>query len=509
MDCKVFDTIIIGAGLGGIRSAQELLKNNLKICMITSKDFCSGASFYPGTWGLGMVGPKNEEDKKDLLENIIKVGCKLSNPKLSSILVDKVNDEINLLDKQGINLKKSVDEDGVIPCFDSNKRRWFGFDFKTGKDAFYKILDNENLTLLNKSKVINIFNEGETSKGVLIEKEDKSIELVKSKSIIIAPGGYTCLFKHNFSLELDSPIIQYLANKVGCELINLEFIQFIPAYMKPMYKTVFNERVFKYITIKDKNGEDILKDVNDIENLISERSTYGPFSTRLRSNIIDKILFKYYQDNNECAYFEYPDNIEGINDTLIYNYFNWMKESKKDIDKKIYITPFAHACNGGIKINEDASTTVNGIFACGEATGGVHGADRIGGLSTCNALVFGAIAGKSASKYCKNSTFKDFDLSINYDLKKESKDYSRFKNAIDEIRKILYNKVSILRSKESILDAKNEIRKIKENTFNIELSTGDKAMLESYIEFSFILLDHMLKQGKSIGCHCRVDSQTK
>ena len=168
MDCKVFDTIIIGAGLGGIRSAQELLKNNLKICMITSKDFCSGASFYPGTWGLGMVGPKNDEDKKDLLENIIKVGCKLSNPKLSSILVDKVNDEINLLDKQGINLKKSVDEDGVIPCFDSNKRRWFGFDFKTGKDAFYKILDNENLTLLNKSKVINIFTEGETSNGVLI-----------------------------------------------------------------------------------------------------------------------------------------------------------------------------------------------------------------------------------------------------------------------------------------------------------------------------------------------------
>lgn len=120
---------------------------------------------------------------------------------------------------------------------------------------------------------------------------------------------------------------------------------------------------------------------------MDERSTYGPFTTRIKSSIVDKILFKYCQQDNKSAYFEYPKNIESINDTLIYNYFKWINESKKGTNNKIHIVPFAHACNGGLKIDKKASTTIDGIFACREVTGGVHGADRIGGLSICNALV--------------------------------------------------------------------------------------------------------------------------
>ena len=505
MNSIVFDVIVIGSGLGGIRSSQELLKNNLKVCMITSKEFCSGASFYPGTWGLGMIGPKDEKDKKDLLENIKRVGCNLSNPQLSSILVDSVNNEIDLLIEQGINLKESVDKDGVVPCFDSNKRRWFGFDFKSAKEVFSNMLDNENFTLLSKTKVIDIYNKGKSSKGVLIENKDKSIDLIKSKSIVIASGGYTSLFKHNFSLELDSPIVQYLAHKIGCELINLDFVQFIPAYMKPMYKTIFNERVFKYINLKDKDGNDILENVDDIENIMDERSTYGPFTTRLKSSIVDKTLFKYYQKDHDSAYFEYPKNIDSINDTLIYNYFKWISESKKDTNDKIHIVPFAHACNGGLKIDEKACTTVDGIFACGEVTGGVHGADRIGGLSTCNALVFGAIAGRNASEYCRSNNFEDFNINSNYSTDYNLDDYNKFKNAMSEIREVLYTEVSILRSEKSIKNAKNKINRLKESISSIKLSTSDKSTLDSYINFSLILLDAMIKQDKSIGCHCRID----
>ena len=57
----------------------------------------------------------------------------------------------------------------------------------------------------------------------------------------------------------------------------------------------------------------------------------------------------------------------------------------------------AHAANGGIKIDKTAYTGVEGLYACGEATGGMHGADRIGGLSSANGIVFGRIAGASAA----------------------------------------------------------------------------------------------------------------
>ena len=61
------------------------------------------------------------------------------------------------------------------------------------------------------------------------------------------------------------------------------------------------------------------------------------------------------------------------------------------------VAMYAHAANGGIKIDKTAYTGVKGLYACGEATGGMHGADRIGGLSSANGIVFGRIAGTSAA----------------------------------------------------------------------------------------------------------------
>ena len=66
------------------------------------------------------------------------------------------------------------------------------------------------------------------------------------------------------------------------------------------------------------------------------------------------------------------------------------------------VAMYAHA-NGGIKIDKTAYTGVEGLYACGEATGGMHGADRIGGLSSANGIVFGRIAGASAARAAQNA----------------------------------------------------------------------------------------------------------
>ena len=67
------------------------------------------------------------------------------------------------------------------------------------------------------------------------------------------------------------------------------------------------------------------------------------------------------------------------------------------------VAMYAHAANGGIKIDKTAYTGVEGLYACGEATGGMHGADRIGGLSSANGIVFGRIAGASAAQAAQNA----------------------------------------------------------------------------------------------------------
>ncbi|WP_375792452.1 FAD-binding protein [Clostridium chauvoei] len=153
------------------------------------------------------------------------------------------------------------------------------------------------------------------------------------------------------------------------------------------------------------------------------------------------------------------------------------------------MAPFAHACNGGLKIDENASTTVKGIFACGEATGGVHGADRIGGLSTSNALVFGAIAGKNASEYCKSHEFEDFNIDINSNIEINEKDIIEFNNILFNIRKTLYLEASILKDDKSIQKAKKTITSLMREFKNLKLSLTNNSILESYLNFSLLYLN--------------------
>lgn len=70
---------------------------------------------------------------------------------------------------------------------------------------------------------------------------------------------------------------------------------------------------------------------------------------------------------------------------------------------ELRVAMYAHASNGGIKIDAHGATNIKGLFACGEATGGMHGADRLGGLSSANGLVFGRIAGASAAAFAERS----------------------------------------------------------------------------------------------------------
>ncbi|MGL5245264.1 MAG: FAD-binding protein, partial [Sarcina sp.] len=379
------DILIIGSGLAGLTASNELQKENLTIGLITTGEKCHGASFYPGTWGLGMVYAENENDKEDFIETICHIGGHTNKKELTKILINNAKEEILNLEKLGIKLKNSINNELVTPCYDHKGRVWKGFDFTSAKESFNKIFYAPNIEVFNHCTVLDIFNLEDSSKGLLMIDNDEQFIFIRCKALIIASGGYTALYKNNFSLEKNSPIVHYFAEKLGCKMINLEFIQFIPTSYCSKYKVVFNERCYEHITLLNKYGSDVIP-LKDKKNLV-QRSTYAPFTSETICKNIDLYIFKENIHSDENVYFYYPNDINKIKDTLIYNYFKWLKDTYGDINEKIYLIHSAHACNGGIEINEKAQTSVSGIFACGEASGGIHGADRIGGLSTVGAMV--------------------------------------------------------------------------------------------------------------------------
>ena len=480
-ECDVF---IMGAGIAGVMAAIQASNNGSKVIIASSSNILSGSSFYPGTWGFGMVSPEDEKDEEDLINTIIRVGCNVVDENLVKTFVSNINSSKEKLIKMGIKLKQPENEDEkeFIPCFDYKKRKWDGLISNSGKKVFEKLLNNENIIKYPFSEVIDIVKIENEVKGVVIINSENNLEFISCKALIIASGGIGGLFKYSLNTSDITGSGQALGLKAGCTLTNIEFMQMMPGYISPRFKTIFNEKTFKYIEATNANGENIFNNINNIEEKLKIRSTYGPFTSRLSSKDIDYAIFKEFLKDERGVKIKYKKELKHNTPEFIKVYFKWLEENKKlTIDDDINIGIFFHAANGGIYVNSNAETNVNGLYAAGECTGGMHGADRIGGLSTANGLVFGIIAGNNASKYAeeiRDNRINEIDFEV-FNIKEA-------KTLIKKIQEIMFTNAMIEKNQKGINNAIEDLNEIEKN-INYE-----KIINNQDIRYSFRLLNYLL-----------------
>lgn len=386
------DVLVLGAGIAGISAALSASELGAKVILACKGKLFSGSSFYPGTWGLGLIGPENSADEEDLEETIKTVGCGMAQDDLVKSLVSGIRPAIDRVEKMGVRLKKAqsgADQREYIPCFDHKHRDWNGIEFQSARQVFGEKLKSSYVTVLAGWEAIELAKQKERIRGAVLSN-GVELQYISAKSVVLATGGYGSLFQHHLcTLDVEG-MGQGLALDVGCQLVNMEFMQIMPGYLSPAYGTVFNEKVFHFTELKA-DGVRILSNQSE---LLEIRSGHGPFTSRLSSKAVDLAIDG--QSNGVTVH--YSDALRENPPEFVKTYFNWLQQEKGlTMDDSIQIGLFAHAANGGIFIHTDASTGVPGLFAAGEVTGGMHGADRIGGLSTANGLVFGTKAGASAA----------------------------------------------------------------------------------------------------------------
>ena len=504
---KECDVFVMGAGIAGVISAISASDKGCQVILSSSANIFSGSSFYPGTWGLGLIGPMDESDEENLINTIMKVGCGIPDKKLVKTFVKNINPCIKQLKDMGVKLKyaKNEDEKEFIPCFDYKKRNWNGILFDSAKEVLSNKLKENKIIEYPFSEVIDIVKENENVVGVVLINKLNELEFIKCKSVVIASGGIGGVFKYRLNTDDITGQGQGLALKAGCILTNMEFMQMMPGYINPSPKTIFNEKAFKYIEAKNEEGFDIFKDIDNLGNKLNIRSTYGPFTSRLISRDIDYSIFKEFLKNENGITVKYKKELKDNMPEFMRVYFKWLYENKHlTIDDEIRIGMFFHAANGGISINEKAETGISGLFAAGECTGGMHGADRIGGLSTANGLVFGKISGESASVYAKSQRFSYVE-----EIEFELYEIDKAKDFIGEIQEIMFKNAMIEKNQigveEALLKLNNISRKIiyKENI-------NMKNIKYSYrLELNILLAKSILKaidiRKESRGSHYRSD----
>lgn len=504
------DVLVIGSGIAGLCAAIEAARAGATVAIACAGKTMSGSSFFPGTWGLGLIGPVDKDDEQDLIDTIQTVGGGVADPELVQTFVHGIPQAIDWLEQDlGVELQRpqsaeSAQQKQFIPCFDHKTRMWRGLTRKPLEDACTAQIDSLGIRLLPRHELIDLVEDtnGKIVGAVLFNQTDERIVTFTAKATIIAAGGTGGLFERSLTSADVLSSSQAIARSHGASLTNIEFMQMMPGFIEPKRNLVFNEKTWRYVTFDQ--PVDIANE--KLDDLLEQRSGYGPFTSRLASRAIDLAVDQAGAEGLALHY-DFPrENVP----EFVQTFATWLQDEHGIAPSdEMRVEMYAHAANGGIKIDRTAYTGVEGLYACGEATGGMHGADRIGGLSSANGIVFGRIAGASAARAALDSPEADAPVDV------ALPEHGIATAVAERLTRCLKHTMSaycmINRTDAGLSKALQELESLQDEatTLNKPLANDSEiaalARLQSQIQLATEMVKAMRKRTESLGSHYRAD----
>jgi succinate dehydrogenase/fumarate reductase flavoprotein subunit len=172
---------------------------------------------------------------------------------------------------------------------------------------------------------------------------------------------------------------------------------------------------------------------------------------------------------------------------------------------------------GGIEMDENGATSVPGLYAAGEVTGGVDGANRLGGNALTNTIVFGARAGRSATEYAKSvsdlgaidSDVRGLENDISEMKKRPVLTGARPRDIRKRLQRMMVKEVGVIRSGETLEHALEGIRELRESLSHIYATSpwelGEGLEVKAMITVAEVVARCALERKESRGAHYRLD----
>ena len=401
------DVLVAGTGLAGLRAACTLAQKGKRVLLISKGPFGSGSSFYPLTAGLGSQMYDSEADKEVFLKELLDTGLGVADEKLCRILIEETPAVIKRQPEIGIHPYQSYVNRPA--CFAKRERiltSWGNWE-QIREEAGENLSKYDTLTVMDFTDLLRVIVKDGAVAGAILCNEKEKLVYVDAAAVILATGGTCGLYKHCLNVSETCGSGHSIALDAGANLINLEFMQFIPGFTSPIYKLLFSETTLRRcISVKNADGEEILERYLPAgvkkEECLWDRALHGPFTCNDRSMYFDiAMMDDARKKHRECGFaIRFDPGIKDDSNGFIRNARDIYAKYGIDLSKDtIWLSSFAHCSNGGIEADEHARTSVRGLYAAGEAMGGVHGADRHGGMATAAALVFGEQAALDAVRY--------------------------------------------------------------------------------------------------------------
>jgi succinate dehydrogenase / fumarate reductase, flavoprotein subunit len=509
------DILIIGSGGSGLRAAIAAAEKGTKV-LVVAKELLKDA--HTG-WAMGglNVAIKAPVTPQMHFEDTIKGGWYINNYKLATIFAEEMPDRINDLESYGVKFDRLPD--GSYFTWAGGKQsaplNLCAGDY-TGREMMQGLLaeiEHLHVPYLEYHYVTKLIKQGNRILGAfLIDEKTGTYLLVQAKATIVATGGGGNMYQVNTNAPGNTGEGYAWALDVGAELVDMEMIQFHPTGM-----AFPPEKRGTLVTEKVRGNGGILK------NKLGERFMLRYQPERLELAGRDEVTRAIYQEIQEgrgtehgAVYLDTTHWEKGKVEKLVPDVFAAHMEVGIDIRKHMMeVTPSMHHMMGGYVINEWGQTNVEGLYAVGEVTASVHGANRLGGNSLAEGQVFGRRAGLHSAEYVKSRqplhiSNQTIDAEVNrVEAICQVKAIVRASDILGSIKTIMWNNVGIIRDAEKLKLAQREIKKLQDEAQS--LGEEDTSQLQACLEVqdmlktAEVIILSALERKESRGAHYRSD----
>jgi L-aspartate oxidase len=495
------DVLVIGGGLAGLRASLGIAEPG-RVLVVTKDEVRESNSNYAQGGIAGVLDP--EDHFEDHIADTLEAGKGLCDPEVVAEVVREAPARIAELIEWGTHFDEV---DGQVALTreggHSHRRIVHALGDATGREVMRAVIQQarhrKSIRIWQNSVTIDLLTHEGRCRGALVWDRQRGPALVWARAVVLATGGAGQLYRETTNPPIATGDGHALAFRAGAEVRDMEFMQFHPTvlYIAGSARHLVTEALRgEGAYLRDRDGRRFMADYHP-------QAELAP-----RDDVSRAITEQMARTQHPCVYLD----LSHLDPTFVRTRFPGMDKLCREFDLDITrdpipVRPGAHYMIGGVTIDQNARTTLPGLWAAGEVTSsGLHGANRLASNSLLEGLVHGARAADDISAFLSAQGDPPLEVPpIASSQLSEARSALDLADIRDALRALMWRYVGITRDAHGLSQAAEQVDFWRRYVLGQVFSDPAGWTLQNMLTVARLMISAAATREESRGVHTRRD----